>query len=63
MPALILVAISTQLSLAVMCEVTSLGIDGRTTLKWFLKMIFEDVVEIYLAQDRDKSRELVITVI
>jgi hypothetical protein len=28
-----------------------------------LKMIFEDVVWIYLAQDRDKSWELVITVI
>jgi hypothetical protein len=46
-----------------MCAVTSLGINGRTTLKWFLNMIFEDVVWIHLAQDRDKVRELVITVI
>jgi hypothetical protein len=46
-----------------MCAVTSLGIDGRTTLKWFLKMIFEYVVWIHLVQDRDKGRELFITVI
>jgi hypothetical protein len=46
-----------------MRAVASLGVDGRTTLNWFLKMIFEDVVWIHLAQDRDKSRELVITVI
>jgi len=46
-----------------MCAVTSLSIDGRTTLNWFIKMIFEGVVWIHLAQDRDKSRELVIAVI
>jgi len=32
-------------------------------IKVVLKMISEDVFWIHLAQDRDKSRELVITVI